>query len=411
MRDTKYFIVINFILSALLISLVNALYDCPRPRCETCLPVAIHDAPGVGFDLTPSYGTAVVHYYNGTVVEVGKVAGNSHYLKLMEDLAKPSQSLHQTTSFSETLLLHLEELLPVSNVLPSWKDLWRWLKERLGWEVNAEVQILRDLINDLKQATEKATSQSLDRVAVTAPDMPSLRSETITSALKELNLRTWVGDSPSYTNKLVEADTVYAANGYGLCRNYQDLFECSDEFEDSSTPRVYLVSFSRHLLYTSIIRPTNGEALATYTSDRTQVFDFDIGLDRIEQAEPSDHSLWDQLRRDLLVLPREAAGPITHVLLAGESATDARFLAILRDSLAGVLLTPSSDHQITIGHSKSQINRETIIDPTFAAARGAALYARRRQEVQSECTESAKCEKERAKERSHRHETNTLADR
>lgn len=30
--------------------------DCARPRCKKCLPVEIHDAPGVGFDLTPSYG-------------------------------------------------------------------------------------------------------------------------------------------------------------------------------------------------------------------------------------------------------------------------------------------------------------------------------------------------------------------
>ncbi|KAJ5984740.1 hypothetical protein N7481_006839 [Penicillium waksmanii] len=410
MGDTKAFVVINIILSAFLISLVSALYDCPRPRCETCLPVTIHDAPGVGFDLTPSYGTAVVHYYNGTVVEVGKIAGNSQYLKLMKDLAKPSQSLHQTKSFSETFLLHLEETLLSSNVPSSWKNWWRWLKEKLGWEVNAEIQILRVLINDLKQATEEAISQNLQRVAVTAPDLPSLNSDTISSALNELNLRTWVGDSPSYTNDLVEADTVYAANGYGLCRDYQDLFECSDEFEDSPTPRVYLVSFSRHLLYTSIIRPTHGEALATYTSDRAQIFNFDIGLDLIEQAEPSDHSLWDHLRRDLLALPREAAGPIRHILLAGESATDHRFLAILRDALADLSPPLSGDLQITIGNSQSQLNRETTVDPTFAAARGAALYARRRQEVQSECTESGKCEKERSKERSHEHEIKILAD-
>jgi hypothetical protein len=34
----------------------HAFYDCPRPRCETCLPAEIYDAPGVGFDLTSSYG-------------------------------------------------------------------------------------------------------------------------------------------------------------------------------------------------------------------------------------------------------------------------------------------------------------------------------------------------------------------
>ncbi len=30
--------------------------DCPTPRCNFCLPTAVHDAPGIGFDLTTSYG-------------------------------------------------------------------------------------------------------------------------------------------------------------------------------------------------------------------------------------------------------------------------------------------------------------------------------------------------------------------
>jgi hypothetical protein len=45
-----------FTLVAFLAVACHALYDCPRPKCETCLPADIYDAPGVGFDLTPSYG-------------------------------------------------------------------------------------------------------------------------------------------------------------------------------------------------------------------------------------------------------------------------------------------------------------------------------------------------------------------
>lgn len=323
----------------------------------------------------------------------------------MEDLAKPSvQPSDQTRGFVDTFLLRLEELLLVPGASSSWRDWLRWLKEKLGWQAKADdVEIIRDLIHELKQATEEAISQPLDRVAVTTPDLPSPNKGTINAALRDLNLHTWVGDSPFYTRRLVEADTVYAANGYGLCRNYQDLFDCSDEFENSPTPRVYLVSFSRRLLYTSIIRPTHGEALAIYTSDKAQLLDFDMGLDRLAQAEVSDSASWGQLRRDLLVLPGESSGPITHVLLAGESATHPRFLAILRDALADISLTPSIGPQLTTSDSRDLINLETIIDPTFAAARGAALYARRRQEVQGECTEPAGCEIERSRERSHGH--------
>ena len=38
------------------------------------------------------------------------------------------------------------------------------------------------------------------------------------------------------------------------------------------------------------------------------------------------------------------------------------------------------------------------IDLTFAGSRGAALYARRRQEVQADCTERSKCEEIRERE-------------
>ncbi|KAJ5635352.1 uncharacterized protein N7484_008665 [Penicillium longicatenatum] len=66
-----------------LIPIIDAFYDCPRPSCETCLSTLVHDAPEIGFDLTPSYGTASIQYYNGTVVEVAHIQGNFEYLELM----------------------------------------------------------------------------------------------------------------------------------------------------------------------------------------------------------------------------------------------------------------------------------------------------------------------------------------
>lgn len=104
-------------------------------------------------------------------------------------------------------------------------------------------------------------------------------------------------------------------------------------------------------------------------------------LDHLARAERSADTLWDGLRTNLLALPQETPGPITHVLLAGESATHPRFLAILRDALAEMSLTLSVGPQLTTRDSRDLVNLETIIDPTFAAARGAALYARRRQDV------------------------------
>lgn len=50
--------VLSILLSAICFSVdINAMRDCPMAECEACLPLSIHDAPGVGFDLTAAYGS------------------------------------------------------------------------------------------------------------------------------------------------------------------------------------------------------------------------------------------------------------------------------------------------------------------------------------------------------------------
>jgi len=49
----------------------------PLPICEVCVPREDILAPGIGFDLTTSYGTAAIRYYDGSVETLGKVGPNS----------------------------------------------------------------------------------------------------------------------------------------------------------------------------------------------------------------------------------------------------------------------------------------------------------------------------------------------
>ncbi|KAJ5218194.1 uncharacterized protein N7498_000293 [Penicillium cinerascens] len=349
---------------------VNALYDCPRAVCASCLPTEIHDAPGVGFDLTPSYG--------GSVVEIARVQGNPEYLEYMARLVSSPEPEDET----KTLFKHIAQWLPISDVWS--RKCGRWLY-KLGYSAKDGIEIISDLLRELKDLTEREILCALDRVAVTIPDISSLEHQTINAALEDLGLRTWLGDSLYYPSRLIEADAVYVANGYGLCKNYQNIFECTDEFYDQlSYPAVLLVSFSRHLLYTAISTPINGEALARVTNDEAQVFDFEVGLDRLLQNDSQAQR--DRLRQQLLVLPQESEFIVTHVLLAGESATNPQFLAVLKDALSELSPIMSPDLKMTIANSSKALN------PTFAAARGAALYARRRQEVQADCQEPPECE-------------------
>lgn len=327
----------------------------------------------------------MVHYYNGTGVEVSKVLGNPEYLELMARLtitSKPSPD--STLDFiSERPSRLVEYLLP--DVSSPWRDWWHRLNKKLGRPVKADdVEIISDLLHELKVSTEKKISQPLDRVAVTDPGFQSLNTATINAALRMLDLRSWIGrDSIYYTQRLVEADAVYGANGYGLCTNYLDRSDCINEFEESPDNNMFLVSFNRNLLYASIVEGTASEAFSRFAYVAVQLVDDELGLDRL--LEKDESALWDRLRSQLQILPREYEYAVTHLLLAGESVTHPRFLATLRDSMS----------ELSLGH----VNIKLAIDPTFAAARGAALYARRRQEVQSDCTERSECDERRMHER------------
>ncbi|CAI7640865.1 unnamed protein product [Penicillium crustosum] len=371
------------------VSLVSADSDCIGTWCDTCLPVTIHDAPGVGFDLTPLYGTAVVKYYNGTFVEVAKIQGNPEYLKLMARLAISEPVLQSTRNFMHKLSSCLVEYL-FPSVSSPWRDWWRRLNMKLGRPIKADgVEIISDLLQELKIATEKAISQPLDRVAVTEPGFQALSPAMVNAALRVLGLRTWLRDSVYYPSRLAEGDAVYAANGYGLCINYLDRFQCADEFEHSPVPTVFVVSYNHNLLYTSIIDYATSEAFSFISGLQAQLVDYDLGLDNLVENEQDQTAFWDRLRSQLQILPRESEYTITHILLAGESVTHPRFLAFLRESMSKLSLDPAM--------AKIQL----AIDPTFAAARGAALYARRRQEVPSDCYEKLECKEMRLRERLH----------
>ncbi|KAJ9487965.1 hypothetical protein VN97_g5350 [Penicillium thymicola] len=335
--------------------------------------------------------TAVVNYYNGTVVEVAKIGGNPEYLELMARLAASKPVLQSIRNFMHELSSCLVECL-FPSVSSPWRDWWRWLNMKLGRPIKADgVEIISDLLQELKIATEKEISQPLDRVAVTEPGFQALSPAMVNAALRVLGLRTWLRDKNSIyrPSRLVEGDAMYAANGYGLCINYLDRFQCADEFANSPAPTVFVVSYNHNLLYTSIMDYATSEAFPYVSSLEAQLVDYELGLDNLLENDQDQTVFWDRLRSQLQILPRESEYTITHILLAGESVTHPRFLASLRESMSELSLGPAT--------AKIQL----AIDPTFAAARGAALYARRRQEVPSDCYERLDCEEMRLRERLH----------
>jgi hypothetical protein len=133
------------------------------------------------------------------------------------------------------------------------------------------------------------------------------------------------------------------------------------------------------------------------STTETYLIDYNLGLDRLGDFDSPD-VFWDQIRSHLFALPSKSKKRITQLLLAGDRSKDEKFLWVLRDALAEIH-GPGSREKFLL--ESSQLNTSNIIRPVFSTARGAATYARRRQEVPFDCKEPKHCEEDRQRQREH----------
>jgi hypothetical protein len=123
--------------------------------------------------------------------------------------------------------------------------------------------------------------------------------------------------------------------------------------------------------------------------------DYELGLDGWNISKPAE--FWTRVQSHLRTLPLEHPRPITRLLLAGDSAKNEMFLKVLRDALAEVSSIQRA-HTVQLD-SSVRVTSSNLVNPVFAAARGAAIYARRRQEAPADCVELKACEEKRNRER------------
>ncbi|KAI0379650.1 hypothetical protein F5Y04DRAFT_127281 [Hypomontagnella monticulosa] len=358
---------------AFLLPAVRAWYDCPFPKCETCLPVGVHDAPGIGFAIEFSYGTAAAHFYNGTVVNIAKVPSTPEHAKLIVRLSS---------------LPHP----PQETVLGRWR---RSINKILGRPATPEVDTLATMFAALRDATSTALAIPIDRVVVTHPVLPGLTVADIADALDYAGLRPWLGAGPAeppahaglYPSKLIEGNAVYATHGFGLCGDFKDLFECGEEEENMPLHTILLAGLTRRDLRAEVVR-----LRAPFNADQrllARFVDLGAGTDAMERYVSSD-AFWGHVQKQLEASVRQSPAPLTKVMLTGENATHPSFLATLKDALA------RCGYHAGEGGIQLEVD-EQVGDPTFASARGAAQYARWRQEAPISCREQHSCEEEQQK--------------
>ncbi|CZT14448.1 uncharacterized protein RCC_00425 [Ramularia collo-cygni] len=359
--------------------------------CKRCLPIAIHDAPGVGFDLTASYGsvptpcvaTSKAHMCD-RVASVNLYDGpKKDTVGTMKDIVKVEAS----QEYKDLIVRLSTAPAPGQGFVGSAK---RWFNELVGYSNSKDVAILSTLIAQLKNSTEVELGVDLRKIVVTHPRFPALTAENMGNAIKLAGLQSWLhGPNDNHApNQLSENRAALAAHGFNLCQEEGSWMICIEKMEvEVGEVNVYFASLSNDTLYTSwdrYLQPFE------YIGDHEpHFFDSRSGLKTMAKHH-SDESYWTSIRDKLV--PWDIEGPISHVFVGGEAAMMPEFRKAVHDALAN--FTVLDFHDDGMGN-----NTIKPVPPLYAASRGGALLARWRQEAPIGCWEARECAGRRAQER------------
>lgn len=398
--------------SAILFSLIGIAktsgdYFEPFPTCANCLTASVHDAPGIGFSLSLSSGyavlyfqsqlfilsrnshtnrsitrTAAVHFYNGTVKNIVSISANPEYSALMKRLANSPPPL------------------PLSR----WEKWRRSFNKKIGRPATPDVGIVATILISLRDMTSSVVPSPLDRAAVSHPPIQGLAEPDIWDALEYAHIRPWVaadlprpkvvlplpaaGGNPS---RLLESYAVFAGHGKGLCEHYKNFWHCEEEQDDVPLETTLIVGITPTDLRGEIIRTRSAFTDPQPRKGDRAFVDLELGIATSEDKP----DFWARVTERL----QGFCGTVSEgfhldtILLTGENATHPAFLQALRSAFVGngyLQRESDSEEKLSFVH-----DGEAIIDPTFASARGAAQYARWRQEAPIGCEELDRCEEER----------------
>lgn len=210
---------------------------------------------------------------------------------------------------------------------------------------------------------------------------------------------------PDTLGDLYATSAAYAGFGMGLCAQYTDPYACErEEYYRFPTQRLLHLDFTPESLsgtIQSLKSAKDGVVEETF-------IDLDLGLGRLDALNtvsiprPEDDTVYrTAVANRIRALVQSFKPQITQLILTGSSAADQRFSAVVKDALRDVIAESAlkmllDDDKVT---NHGETDRSQATDFVFATARGAAEFAKRRQEGPVRCAESEECKQIRERER------------
>lgn len=331
--------------------------------------------------------TAAVRLHNGIYQTIARIDGTPSYISLLHRLATgPQKRIPDDISSRWGKLRYLKSRTQ------------RVLNKSLGRPADPETTVLADMMSRLTIETEAVLgdAQKVTAAVLSSPDRIRLTNEEITDVFDYLGLRILMAE-PDALDSLYATSSAYAGFGRGLCEKYADAYACAREESHFPTQRLLHLDFSPHSLsgtIQSLRSVKDGSVDQAFIDPSLRLGNLDE-LDCKPELKPEQESAyWTAVTNHIRSLVQTFKPQITQLILTGSSASDSQFKARVMDALRDLVAEDTLKVLDEKGEDGSDGEDESP-DFIFATAKGAAEFAKRRQEGPVRCVEGQKCKRVR----------------
>lgn len=243
---------------------------------------------------------------------------------------------------------------------------------------------MSEMMTELRRQAEARLGYRIKAAALASPD----RVRLTRLELKDLFDYMWMEDlvrdqyNPVFFSQLHSWGAALAGYGRGLCSNYTHAYRCEVEELRNRSLLTLQLDYSTHSLSGAMERSTT--ARKSFWAQDSFV-DPALGSSRVPQSSLEDEeAYWDrlQVRLDNFVgsCPEE-------LLLLGESAGNPRFVQAVKNVLSARPCYPMEILDRIEEAPSGELERQFL----FATSKGAAEFAKRRQEGMARCYLPEEC--------------------
>lgn len=230
-----------------------------------------------------------------------------------------------------------------------------------GLPASENVGALANMIAALRRSAQDSLSHEVSSALVATPNLVALYREDVEDALEYIGLKSL--DRPNHLFRLFrETAAVQGHYGFGLCQKPFEPDACLDEILKMNDTDILTVVYTRRSLCLEVCAMGSAYSIYPYRSTPTSM-DLTLGSDAMN-GNPDNAYYWEAVRQRIIsaiAVALQYRQP-TRVFLMGESVGSEKLKHILSHVLVQML---------------GYMPKVYEDDPVFAAANGAAEFARR----------------------------------